>query len=94
MNVLTVKEVAARLRVSQGCIYSLCGSGALRHLRLGTGRGAIRIREEDLQSFVERCVREEKEEVATPRRMATPKAFTNLNASRLLDAWRKQGVKV
>lgn len=50
---LTVGQVAERLNVSLGTIYAACQSGRLRHYRIGRGRGAIRITEEDLQLFVE-----------------------------------------
>ena len=55
MIVLTVKEVAERLKVSQGCVYQLVAERRLQHLRIGCGRGAIRIREEDLQAFIDGC---------------------------------------
>jgi excisionase family DNA binding protein len=60
-NVLTVKEAADRLRVSPATIYILCAQGRLSHLRVGTqGRGTIRVREVDLQEFIdEATVREE-----------------------------------
>jgi excisionase family DNA binding protein len=45
---LTVKEVAARLRVCTATIYRLCTTGELPHLRVGA---TIRIREEDLRAF-------------------------------------------
>jgi excisionase family DNA binding protein len=45
---LTVKEVAARLRVCTATIYRLCTTGELRHLRVGA---TIRIREADLRAF-------------------------------------------
>ncbi len=51
---LTVAEVAKRLRVSMGTVYSAIADGRLKCHRFGRGRGAIRIAEEDLQSFIER----------------------------------------
>jgi len=45
---LTVKDVAARLRVCTATVYRLCAAGQLRHLRVGA---AIRIREEDLAAY-------------------------------------------
>ena len=47
-NVLTVKETAERLGVSQRTIYDLIESGRLRAQRIGIGRGTIRIRPTDL----------------------------------------------
>jgi len=52
MNVLTVKEVAERLKVSQACIYQLVAEGLLPAVRIGIGRGVIRFTEEDLQTFM------------------------------------------
>ena len=45
---LTVKDVAACLRVCTATVYRLCAAGQLRHLRVGA---AIRIREEDLAAY-------------------------------------------
>jgi excisionase family DNA binding protein len=45
---LTVKEVAARLRVCTATVYRLCAAGELPHFRVGA---SIRIREEDLRAF-------------------------------------------
>jgi len=40
--------------VSAATVYALCAERKLTHLRVGTGRGTIRIRVEDLIAFVER----------------------------------------
>ena len=52
---LTVSEVAVRLRISRTCVYQLVESGKLSCYRIGLGRGAIRISDEDLTSFVDGC---------------------------------------
>jgi excisionase family DNA binding protein len=52
---LTVKQVAEQLRLSEPMVYLLCKRGDLGHHRFGNGRGTIRITEEDLAAFVERC---------------------------------------
>jgi excisionase family DNA binding protein len=52
MRNLTVKEAAERLGISQATIYGLCRSRKLRHLRLGTRRGTIRIPEDALDTLV------------------------------------------
>jgi excisionase family DNA binding protein len=52
---LTVKEVAERLRVSRTCVYQLVERGKLACHRIGLGRGAIRIAIEDLAAYVEGC---------------------------------------
>ena len=53
MNVLTVKEVAERLKVSQACVYALVAQGRLPAVRIGVGRGVIRFNEEDFLEFLE-----------------------------------------
>ncbi len=50
---LTVKDVATRLNVSQSCIYQLVESGRICHHRIGLGRGAIRFTEDDLAGYLE-----------------------------------------
>jgi excisionase family DNA binding protein len=52
MSVLTVKEVAEQLKVSPGCVYQLVAERKLGHVRVGCGRGAIRVPESDLQVFL------------------------------------------
>ena len=49
-RLLTVKEAAARLRVSKATVYGLCERGRLPYVRISTH--AIRIAEQDLASFV------------------------------------------
>ncbi len=48
---LTVREVAARLRVSTATVYRLVEEGQIAHLRISN---AIRIAELDLLAFLER----------------------------------------
>jgi len=52
---LTVTEVADRLRVSCTCVYQLVKRGRLACHRIGLGRGAIRISVDDLLAYVEQC---------------------------------------
>jgi excisionase family DNA binding protein len=52
-DVLTVADVAAELSVDQKTIYALCNSGKLTHVRIGEGRGTIRITRADLERFLE-----------------------------------------
>ena len=54
-NLMKVPEVAKRLDVSVSMIYSLCAGGRMPHVRVGLGRGTIRISEEDLTAFLEAC---------------------------------------
>ncbi len=54
---LTVKQAAERAGVSTRLIYALCQEGRLAHVRVGRlgRRGCIRIRENDLDTFLEGC---------------------------------------
>jgi excisionase family DNA binding protein len=52
---MRVKEAAGRLEVSQSTVYELCARGLLPHVRVGAGRGAIRINEDDLRAYLESC---------------------------------------
>ena len=52
-TLLTVREVAERLRLSQASVYQMVKSGRLAVCRLGPRRGAIRIRESDLEACLE-----------------------------------------
>lgn len=48
---LTVGDVAKRLRVCTALVYRVCGRGELSHVRVG---GAIRVAPEDLEAFIAR----------------------------------------
>jgi excisionase family DNA binding protein len=50
-DTMTVAQAARELEVSVGTIYALCRDGRLGHLRIGLGRGTIRIEESDIESF-------------------------------------------
>jgi excisionase family DNA binding protein len=49
---MTVKEVARALGVSLATAYNLVHGGKIPAVRVGLGRGTIRVREEDLEAFV------------------------------------------
>ena len=49
---LTVAEVASRLRVSCSTVYSLIEAGHLRCYRIGLKRGTIRVTEDQLKVFL------------------------------------------
>jgi excisionase family DNA binding protein len=53
MALLTVKQVAQRLQVSEATVYQLCAKRKLAHARVGAGRGAIRVGEDALAAFVQ-----------------------------------------
>jgi excisionase family DNA binding protein len=52
MTFFKIKEAADRLNVSAATVYELCAKGRLRHMRVGTGRGTIRIDEQALDDFI------------------------------------------
>ena len=43
---LSVREYAAAYGVSAATVYAMCAANKLRHVRLGAGRGTIRIQED------------------------------------------------
>ncbi len=49
---LTVKELAQRLRVSEATAYILVKQGKIASYRIGGNRGAIRIRPEDVVAYL------------------------------------------
>src|SRR5438093_1289514 len=53
-NLLTVKEVSERLKLSPSAVYTLCARGFIGHYRCGIRSGAIRITEKALAEYVER----------------------------------------
>lgn len=55
MRLLTVQESAERLGCSPALVYLLCSKRRVPHVRLGTGRGTIRIAEEELNEFLSSC---------------------------------------
>jgi excisionase family DNA binding protein len=66
--VLTVPQVADRLRVSAGLVYSWVESGLLACYRFGNKgkRGAIRVAEADLAAFMEERKTKKIEPVVKP----------------------------
>ena len=60
-----VSEVSQRLRISNSKVYELVESGALPHYRIG---GAIRVSEEQLSAYLEKCKREDAPRERKPRR--------------------------
>lgn len=58
MQLLTVTEVAARLRISLSSAYDLIQRGAIPCHRVGPRGGAIRVNSDDLESYLLRCRQE------------------------------------
>jgi excisionase family DNA binding protein len=68
MLLLSVRQAAARLGVSQSLVYGLISSRKLRFARIGRGR--LGIPEDAIDKYLARCtfdVKEEKPPASTPR---------------------------
>lgn len=76
MTMFRVSEVATLLRVSRTCVYQLVDSGKLGCFRIGIGRGAIRISQDDLTSFVEASRERVKATASVPSHSAELKHLT------------------
>lgn len=61
---LTVKAVAERWGVSKSVVYQMVSDGLLPCIRLGTGRGTIRLKEDDVAAFEKDRRRDDAREVA------------------------------
>jgi excisionase family DNA binding protein len=73
---LAVRDVARRFGVSNGCVYALIEGRLLPHVRIGQGRGTIRISEADLAEFVAKnhVARQEPTDIsAAPAPVSRPK---------------------
>ena len=88
---LRVSEVADRLNLSLSTVYQLIESGRLPSHCLGLRKG-IRVAESDLHTYVERC-RSARRQAPAPAPAKNGSPFKHLDAERLLDAWRRQGVR-
>jgi excisionase family DNA binding protein len=52
---MTVPEVAERLRVAVSTVYALVNAGKLAAFHIGANDGAIRVSEEQLQAYLDAC---------------------------------------
>jgi excisionase family DNA binding protein len=68
LNMLTPKQVAERLGISDSLVYEWCDSSLLPHYRFGGKgkRGRIMIDERDLDTFLASCRQEARPEVPAP----------------------------
>ncbi len=55
MILLTIRDVAERLKLSPSAVYQLVETGSLAHHRVGNGRGTIRVSEADLLAYLTQC---------------------------------------
>ena len=49
---LNVREVAEQLGVAVTTVYGLCQERKIQHIRVGSGKGAIRISEQALADYL------------------------------------------
>ena len=89
---LTTMQVAELYCVERSCIYWLLNEKRLRGIRIGFGRGAIRIEFEEVQRYVRDNTVRRRDKLPGKPRLSAPSAFTHLNASRLREAWAAKGV--
>ena len=54
-KLMTVRQTAEFLNVSQSLVYQLVDRGRLACHRIGAGRGTIRISREDVDAFLANC---------------------------------------
>lgn len=64
---MTVRDVAARLRCGLSTAYLLIESGRLQCFRIGPSRGSIRVSDEQLAAYLESCCTQEPNETPSPR---------------------------
>lgn len=55
MEILTVRQIAERLQVSVGSVYTLINSGRLKASRIGRNSGSLRILDSDLAAYLDSC---------------------------------------
>src|SRR5262245_30301799 len=91
---LTVKQAATKAGISPGLVYLWCAERRIPHVRAGGRgrRGRILIEETDLTAFLDSCrVPADEAPIARTPTPQVAGAFQNLDAGRLLEAWRRQG---
>jgi excisionase family DNA binding protein len=71
---LNVEQTAKRLNVSTATIYGLVNSGQLRCHRIGTGRGVIRVSEDNIREFLASS----QSQTSVPPSASATKKFRNL----------------
>lgn len=68
LSLMTVKQAADQLQISESCVYALIENGKLACHRIGIGRGTIRISDLDLENYLQSCRHCEFVKVNPPRR--------------------------
>lgn len=79
----TVKQVAEQLNISATCVYQLVSTGKLACHRIGIGRGAIRVSEDDLRAFISASRNESEHLPPSPsQRLPSVREFKHLRLPR------------
>ena len=52
MSYFNVRQIAGQLGIAPTTVYAMCKKKLIPHVRVGTGRGAIRISEEGLARYL------------------------------------------
>jgi excisionase family DNA binding protein len=87
---MTVDQVAERLEVKRSVIYALCADGVLAHIRIGRGRGTIRVTEEDLADFIARSRVEARPRPPVQRNQGTGLAVRSILGEMLAEEERRK----
>jgi excisionase family DNA binding protein len=91
-ELLTIREAAALLRISESTIRNAIRAGLLPAFRFGLRGGRIRIARSDLQNYMQSCLTTAQPQQPSSVSKVGGSTFKNLNAAKLLAAWRRQGV--
>jgi excisionase family DNA binding protein len=78
MALLTVKQVAEKLNVSESFVYGLLASGRLKHHALGKAQGAKRITEQQLSEYLTATERGGDPRLPAPKAKLAPGPFRHL----------------
>src|SRR5262245_37271272 len=77
MALLAIKEAAQRLGVCPSTIYELCAHRNLTHVRVGVGRGTIRVPEQALQDYIAQVTVQPDVPAGPPPSASTPPATSS-----------------
>jgi len=89
---LTAKQTAARLGISQSLVYRLKDDGQIPFYKIG--RGAVRFKEEDVERYLASCKGPKDRGRTASQKRTRLRTFKHLDGESLLAAWRRQGVDV
>ena len=67
-TMMTIKDAAERLHVSEKTVRNLLKAGRIAHHRIGAGRGVVRITAEALDRYLAECEVKERDSSSTPPR--------------------------